>query len=88
MRLLLIPAVLFLTACQNTAPVDAVGSDAWMARVDRVLSVSDGQGHGPDFGSQEWCDVVHFKLHGQHAAERVPCDQEWMRTVDAQLPRQ
>ncbi len=82
MRLfLLLPAVL-LAACQSLGPSEPVGSAAWLERVDRKLSISDGQGHGPDYGSQEWCNAVHFKLYGQHAADSVPCDQEWMVKTD------
>ncbi|NYT65007.1 hypothetical protein H0A58_03380 [Alcaligenaceae bacterium] len=81
MRLFLLLPVVLLAACQ-IAPKNDVGSFAWMEKVDQQLSISDGQGHGPDYGSQEWCNVVHFKLYGQHAAESVPCDQVWMEETD------
>lgn len=90
-------SVLALSACQDAnrteavsdkaSSSDVVGSHAWMEKVDQKLSVSDGQGHGPDYGSQEWCNVVYFKLHGQHAAEPAPCDQAWMQEVDAALSK-
>lgn len=82
MRLFLLLPVVLLAACQSVGPDEPIGSAAWLERVDRQLSVSDGQGHGPDYGSQEWCNVVHFKLYGQHAAEPVPCDQAWMEETD------
>jgi len=87
MRFLSLPVmVLLLAACQSAPPSHGnVGSDAWLAYVDQRLSISDGQGHGPDYGSQEWCDAVHFKLHGQRPAAPTPCDQTWMQEVDAKL---
>ncbi|WP_341666972.1 hypothetical protein [Alcaligenes sp. SDU_A2] len=88
MRVLFVLPLFFLAACQGLAPAQEVGGAAWMERVDRQLGVSDGQGHGPDYGSQEWCNVVHFRLHGQHAATPVPCDRAWMQEVDRMLPSQ
>ncbi len=87
MRFVSLVLVVLLAACQSADSTDSVGSFAWMERVDRQLSISDGQGHGPDYGSQEWCDVVYFKLHGQHAAEPVPCDQDWMKEVDQAIQK-
>lgn len=81
MRLFLLLPIALLAACQ-TAPKHDVGSFAWMERVDQQLSISDGQGHGPDYGSQEWCHVVHFKLYGQHAVEPIACDLAWMEETD------
>lgn len=86
MRFLSLTAVVLLAACQSVpSPHGAVGSDAWLAYVDQRLSISDGQGHGPDYASQEWCDAVHFKLHGQRSAHPTACDQAWMQAVDAKL---
>lgn len=84
--LMLVPAVL-LAACQSTTSTPAVGSEAWLEKVDRQLAVSDGQGHGPDYASQEWCNVVHIRLYGQHPAQPVPCDQAWMETVDQEMKK-
>lgn len=84
MRLSLLMLLVALAACQSVASTD-VGTNAWLERVNNRLSISDSQGHGPDFGSQEWCNAVHFKLHGRHAAEPVPCDQAWMEEVDRAL---
>lgn len=79
-----LPLVL-LAACHSATPATGVGSPAWLKRVDTQLAISDGQGHGPDYGSQEWCDAVHFKLHGQRPTEPVACDMEWMREVDRKI---
>ncbi len=85
MRKWLVASLFLLAACQSVPPVAKVGSQAWLGKVDRELRVSDGQGHGPDYGSQEWCNVVHLRLYGQHAAEPVPCDQAWMEEVERAL---
>jgi len=84
-RIIVALSLILLAACHSVAPADPVGSPAWMESVDRRLSVSDGQGHGPDYGSQEWCDAVYFRLHGWRAAEPVPCDQAWMEEIDKAL---
>lgn len=85
MRILMLVPALLLAACQTTAPPETVGSEAWLEKVDRQLAVSDGQGHGPDYGSQEWCNVVHIRLYGQHPVQPVPCDQAWMETVNQEM---
>lgn len=85
MRILMLVPAFLLTACQSAVPTEKVGSYAWLEKVDRQLAVSDGQGHGPDYASQEWCNVVHFRLYGQIAETPVPCDQAWMEQVDQQL---
>ena len=37
-------------------------SEEWNRHVDRLVVSADGQGHGPDLGSNEWQGVVEFKL--------------------------
>jgi len=37
-------------------------TDDWYAKIDSQLISGDGQGHGPDLGSQEWRSVIEFKL--------------------------
>lgn len=82
MRIISLLLIVLLVACQNApVPGDAVGSFAWMERVDHDLSISDGQGHGPDYGSQEWCNAVHFKLYGEYPPGPVGCGQDWMQDV-------
>jgi hypothetical protein len=87
MRIVMLFPALLLAACQTMAPTEAVGSQAWLEQVDRQLAVSDGQGHGPDYGSQEWCNVVHFRLYGKASVEPVPCDQAWMEKVDQEMKK-
>lgn len=69
----------------TAAPVDpTLGSPAWYAWVDKSLGISDGQGHGPDPGSQEWSQAVQRKL-GQEAPQATPGSPEWQQAVDALL---
>ncbi|WP_227875056.1 hypothetical protein [Oceanisphaera profunda] len=37
-------------------------SNDWYQQVDSQVVTGDGQGHGPDLGSNEWRSVVEFKL--------------------------
>lgn len=85
MRLLAFLPLMLVAACQAATPADEVGSDAWLAWVDRELAVSDDQGHGPDYDTQEWCNMAHLRLHGLRAVEPVVCDLKWMQEVDAAL---
>lgn len=69
----------------RAAPADAtLGSAAWYAWVDKNLGISDGQGHGPDPGSEEWNRAVQRKL-GQEAPQSKPGSPEWQQSVDGLL---
>jgi uncharacterized protein len=37
-------------------------TDAWYRAIEAKVPTGDGQGHGPDWGSDEWKSVVEFKL--------------------------
>ena len=37
-------------------------TDSWYQSIEEKVSTSDGQGHGPDVGSDEWKSVIEFKL--------------------------
>lgn len=81
-----IASLLSLVGCQGLQKTSSdVGSQAWFNRVETLLGVSDGQGHGPDHGSTEWCNAVHFKLYGKRPAVDVSCDKDWMLVVDQAL---
>lgn len=69
---------------QGQSPLE-VGTQEWMAMVTERVGVSDGHGGGPDYGSQEWCDAVHYRVYGQHAPKPVACDTQWMRQIDEYL---
>lgn len=90
-----IPLAVFLAACSlspapssdtaPTAPANAtLGSDEWYTWVDQSLAISDGSGHGPDHGSDEWNQAVQRKL-GQEAPQSQPGSPEWQQSVDALL---
>lgn len=83
------PALYFLpfvlAACQATSSNPAVGSHAWMAWAEQKAGVTDGQGHGPDHGSQEWCDALHYRVYGVRAENGAACDRDWMVGVDRAL---
>jgi uncharacterized protein len=43
-------------------PAASPCSDAWYRAIEAKVPTGDGQGHGPDWGSEEWKSVVEFKL--------------------------
>lgn len=58
-------------------------SDAWNRQVDEILVSGDGQGHGPDLGSDEWKGVIEFKLGVRGQADVPPRDTgDWCRFID------
>jgi uncharacterized protein len=58
-------------------------SDMWYRWIEEKVSTSDGRGHGPDIGSDEWKSVVEFKL-GIRGNPDVPDikTQDWCPYVD------
>ncbi len=87
------PFAAFLVALLVTAPVTAsrpdVGplcSDAWYRLVEQRVMTGDGQGHGPDAGSDEWKSVVEFRL-GIRGTPDLPSreGEAWCRHVDGLL---
>uniref|UniRef100_B8DQB4 Lysozyme inhibitor LprI N-terminal domain-containing protein n=1 Tax=Nitratidesulfovibrio vulgaris (strain DSM 19637 / Miyazaki F) TaxID=883 RepID=B8DQB4_NITV9 len=58
-------------------------SPEWVALIDGSIPTSDGQGHGPDLGSDEWKSVVEFRL-GLRGRADVPerDDPAWCGLVD------
>lgn len=61
-------------------------SAGWLAWVERQLVSGDGQGHGPDVGSDEWRSVIEFRL-GIRGNAQVPArsSEAWCRYIDQQL---
>lgn len=58
---------LVLGACSERTPTatdtsDTTCSQQWFRSIDAVVTTGDGQGHGPDIGSDEWQSVIEFKL--------------------------
>jgi len=58
-------------------------SDDWNRFVDQKIVSSDGQGHGPDPGSDEWQGVVEFKL-GIRDQAGLPArgSDDWCQLID------
>lgn len=83
--------VIFLSACtttnnpKNLSQSPEIGSNIWFELVESQFPTSDGQGHGPDYGSQEWCDVVYFKINGKRSKEPVSCNRQWFEYIDSKL---
>jgi hypothetical protein len=58
-------------------------SEEWNRVVDLKLVSGDGQGHGPDLGSDEWKGVVEFKLGIRGQADLPARDSDdWCQLVD------
>jgi hypothetical protein len=61
-------------------------SDEWNRYVDREVVTGDGQGHGPDLGSEEWKGVVEFKLGIRGQADLPARDSDdWCQFIDRLL---
>lgn len=58
-------------------------SETWYQSVESQLVSGDGQGHGPDPGSNEWKSVVEFKL-GIRGQAGLPArdSHEWCQYID------
>ncbi|MGO3742752.1 hypothetical protein [Kerstersia sp.] len=68
-----------------SADTPSIGTDEWFDWVETTAGITDGQGHGPDQGSQEWCNAVSTKVYGKAPETEVTCDQVWMADIDARL---
>lgn len=68
----------------KAAPNLALGTEPWFAWVDQTLGISDGEGHGPDPGSDEWNMAVQTKL-GEEAPQSQPGSPQWQQSVDSLL---
>ena len=71
----------------------AAGSEAltpcteeWYQYVEQKLVSGDGQGHGPDLGSDEWKGVIEFKL-GIRGQSGLPGrdSEDWCQLIDSML---
>jgi hypothetical protein len=58
-------------------------TEEWNQFVDLKLVSGDGQGHGPDLGSDEWKGVIEFKLGIRGQADLPARDSDdWCQLVD------
>ena len=76
-----------LAAMTTAAPAGseppAPCSDEWNQFVDQQIISGDGQGHGPDLGSDEWKGVVEFKLGIRGRADLPARDSDdWCLLID------
>ncbi|MET0065628.1 MAG: MliC family protein [Candidatus Thiodiazotropha sp.] len=68
---------------------DVACSHDWYRATERRLVSGDGQGHGPDLGSEEWKSVIEFKLGVRGHADIPPRDSDdWCRYVDSLMGKQ
>ncbi len=85
--------ILMLPACGNNTndaedSAAVCGSD-WYEFIESSVSTGDGQGHGPDPGSEEWRSTVEFRL-GIRDLPEVPnrMTDAWCRFIDRQIHAQ
>ena len=77
--------IIILTACSNINDQKTINntpsndkhyteklcSVRWYEEVEKKISTSDGNAHGPDLGSTEWRSVIEFRL-GIRGSEYIP----------------
>ncbi len=73
-----VPTHTTMATATPTTPI--VGSEDWLVWVEKRVGTGDGAGHGPDYGSQEWCFVIEKKLFA-NASGVAPCTAEWNQKV-------
>lgn len=77
-----------LAACNSTpdASVSNLCSSDWYHQIEKKLQSADGQGHGPDIGSDEWKSVIEFKL-GLRGSANVPAKNsaQWCDFINNQI---
>ena len=83
-------SLILLAAACGTEDVRTVGpepcSAEWQQWVESQVTTGDGQGHGPDIGSDEWRSVVEFKLGIRGNPAVPPRDtNEWCGYIDKQV---
>ena len=82
---LVVAAAPFAGCRRNESPSDtsAVCSESWYRMVGEKVPTGDGEGHGPDAGSDEWKSVVEFKLGIRGKPDVPKRDTEaWCRHID------
>lgn len=75
--------VLLLISFTGVVQAQSMCTDSWYQSVDKMLQTTDGQGHGPDIGSDEWKSVIEFKL-GVRGEANVPerSSDHWCQYID------
>ncbi|MCX6864917.1 MAG: hypothetical protein NTV46_01620 [Verrucomicrobia bacterium] len=79
--------VLVSTTNKQTAEQPPQEWAAWAKWADKLHSVSDAQGHGPDIGSEEWSGALDKQLKIRDAAGHGPDvgSAAWRRAVEKKL---
>ena len=68
----------------SEAPIPCTAQ--WYQFVEHKLVSGDGQGHGPDIGSDEWKSVIEFKLGIRGQSDLPARDSEgWCELIDAMV---
>ena len=78
------PCVLAGTNGEMTRETQVPCSEAWYRYMEEKVPTGDGQGHGPDIGSEEWKSVIEFRL-GIRGNPELPArgTEAWCRAIDA-----
>ena len=78
--------VLLLVGAAGFAQAQSVCTYPWYQSIDKILHTTDGQGHGPDIGSDEWKSVIEFKLGVRDGAD-VPerSSDQWCQYIDQHI---
>ena len=77
---------LLLISATGVAQAQSICTEPWYQSVEKILHTTDGQGHGPDIGSDEWKSVIEFKL-GVRDGENVPerSSDQWCQYIDQHI---
>lgn len=75
--------LLMMVVATGTAQAQAVCSETWYRSIEQQVVSGDGQGHGPDLGSDEWQSAIEFKL-GVRGQPGVPSrgSPDWCGYID------
>ena len=78
--------VLLLVSATGVAQAQSICTHQWYESIDKILHTTDGQGHGPDIGSDEWKSVIEFKLRVRDRPN-VPerSSDQWCQYIDQQI---
>jgi uncharacterized protein len=70
-------------AATSTLDTEILCSEAWYRSIEEKVPTGDGQGHGPDVGSDEWKSVIEFKT-GIRGMSGIPKrdSKDWCRHID------
>jgi len=78
--------VLLLVGATGVAQAQSICTYPWYQSIEKRLHTTDGQGHGPDIGSDEWKSVIEFKL-GVRDGANVPerSSDQWCQYIDQHI---